>query len=70
MAIRKVKVEANECICEMCAHRWVSLAELPPAACPNCKSRSWNGTRKVGRPVGIRNTANLKLPKPHRPRTT
>jgi len=69
MALKRKKVEVYDCACEKCDHNWVSLAVLPPAICPSCKSRAWNGEKRVGRPVGLRDTSKLGLPKPKRMRT-
>lgn len=46
-----VKQPVHNCVCDACGHAWKSL--VLPAACQNraCKSKAWNGARKIGRPV-------------------
>lgn len=72
--VESIKVTANKCTCEApdhpeCNHVWLSLAKLPPAFCPVCRSRQWNGVKIVGRPAGRRDTSKQGLPKPHRVRS-
>jgi len=66
--IENVLVEARRCACEACSHVWISISRDLPAVCPGCKSRSWNGPKKIGRPVGPRDTSHALLPKPKRTR--
>jgi len=42
-------IQINGYMCERCAHRWVSRAnvEHDPIVCPKCKSPYWNIKRKV-----------------------
>ena len=50
MAIKTVKIDANECTCERCDYVWVpkpikggSKWTTPvPIACASCKSPYWN----------------------------
>lgn len=67
--IATIRIKALDCKCDICGHAWVSLAQLPPAACSICKSRSWNGEKTIGRPIGSRDIAHL-MPKPKRVRAT
>jgi predicted Zn-ribbon and HTH transcriptional regulator len=42
--------EAWTCTCEKCAHLWISEALEPPARCPACFSRTWDGPDKRIKP--------------------
>lgn len=68
--IEIIEVKARRCTCEIekCGHIWISIAEQPPAVCPDCASREWNGKKKIGRPKSARDTTKLGLPKPKRVR--
>jgi hypothetical protein len=53
MTIKRKKVDAWECTCERCGHRWTSVGADPPRACAGCKKTNWNTparkyTRKDG----------------------
>ena len=47
MAIEKV--EATQCICERCGHRWLTMLKggAIPVECTKCKSTGWNRPRRI-----------------------
>lgn len=59
--IRRVEIEANECVCDLCSHLWHSLAARPPQECPECGSREWNG-KKVKRKPQAKPKIDLSKP--------
>jgi Zn finger protein HypA/HybF involved in hydrogenase expression len=64
--IQLVEVEAQKCTCNKCSHKWITVARIPPAICPACRSRQWNGEKRHGRPPSIE--SRIELPKPKRVR--
>lgn len=38
----RVKVDAWDCTCLKCGHRWLSLAVAVPRVCAGCKQIGWN----------------------------
>jgi hypothetical protein len=67
------RVEAIECVCDICGHKWIAGAI--PKRCARCKSRIWNcdGEKpaepepvvKVSRSSGV---AVPKIEKPEKPK--
>jgi Zn finger protein HypA/HybF involved in hydrogenase expression len=51
--IKTVEVEALHCKCNLCGHDWYAYGG-EPVYCPKCKSRRWNGEKKVGRPPSVK----------------
>jgi hypothetical protein len=50
------KIEIFEAGCEKCGHIWIPKNQTaPPAMCPSCKSRVWNGENN-GNNSGIHNS--------------
>jgi rRNA maturation endonuclease Nob1 len=66
--LKRVSRKVWRCVCDLCGHPWDSLAENPPAVCPECGSRAWNGVKRIGRPIVLRDRSTAGLPRPHRPR--
>jgi hypothetical protein len=52
MAVRIITTEVKECSCEVkgCGHIWHTAPDYTPMICPKCRSRLWNGVRRMGRP--------------------
>lgn len=71
--VTKKKVTVCECVCEVadCGHAWTVIGTKPPGQCQKCRSRTWNGGKKLGRPAkpGARLTSDIgQMPKPRRVR--
>lgn len=66
--IEIVKRPVKVCTCELCRHEWESLAHKDPLSCPGCRSRKWNGWKKPGRPLVLRDTSTKGLPNPKKVR--
>jgi hypothetical protein len=66
--IRDITIPVKLCECNLCAYSWLSLALKPPESCRNrhCRSREWNGKKRVS------HIDEIKLPPPRkagRPKT-
>lgn len=56
-----VSIPVRHCVCEDCGHDWHSLrARQRPATCPSCKSTTWNGTIRRGRPTKEQVSARIE----------
>jgi hypothetical protein len=60
--IRSITIAANECTCNKCHHKWVSIGKTPPQNCQNkkCRSRAWNGKKQPS------HVDEIKLPRPRK----
>lgn len=60
--IRRTRIPAIRCQCEVCGHVWYSIARKLPESCANlkCRSREWNGKKKRVTKPKVR----IELPKP------
>lgn len=60
--VRKTRIPALACTCEICGYPWYSISKTLPDACPNreCRSREWNGVKVR------RKRDKIDLPKPPR----
>jgi hypothetical protein len=67
--IHFLKMLVRHCACDLCSYEWNSLSKSDPPICPSCRSREWNGTKKIGRPSMPRDTSRKSLPKPKRVRS-
>lgn len=38
---RRVKVDAWECSCARCPHKWTAYGSEPPKRCASCKAPGW-----------------------------
>src|ERR1700722_2322184 len=62
IVIRKTRIPALACTCDVCSYRWVSINKKEPEFCPNreCRSREWNGPKKRV----VKPKTRIELPKP------
>ena len=57
--LEKEMREVNKCQCNLCTWRWDSL--VVTSKCPSCRSREWNGKKKIGKP--LKGTEKIKASK-------
>jgi hypothetical protein len=64
--IRKTRIPALSCECDVCHRKWFSLSKRAPTNCPNteCRSREWNGKKTRT----MKPKVKIELPKPVRAR--
>ena len=42
MPVRKIRIDALECVCSRCGQKWVTRGEETPVRCAKCGSVYWN----------------------------
>jgi tRNA(Ile2) C34 agmatinyltransferase TiaS len=58
--ITKITIPALLCKCEKCGHEWESVGDEPPTNCRKCRSREWNGKKRLS------HTREIRFPAPRK----